>query len=263
MKNKILVCLLSVVMAITLAACSAEQNPANELSGISGNQPAAQTVKEVENENKLQNVNEPGLKRTGSPYWELDSLEAFDTLLSNADGYAYYYIFEEIPKGLEVVRIGLKPDMENYNITFNNKNKKNIHFFVFTLNDALSDPSSLVGFETITVDGKTYYYHQRYYFGEDVDSPEGELVTAYFFWNQDGKEFLVHPEEPITPETIRKYNRVKKVEFNKGKHSVGLDTGIPLIKDLENMKEIIKQNIGIRYHKGYAKINETDDLLKP
>lgn len=69
--------------------------------------------------------------RVQPPWWELDSLAAFDTLLSQADGYIYYYTFADPPPGLEAIRVGLPTHMDGYNITFRNPKNQLIQLFVF------------------------------------------------------------------------------------------------------------------------------------
>lgn len=199
-----------------------------------------------------------------APCWVVDSLQALDALLANADGYTYYYIFDGVPAGLEVARVGLPVDMNSYNVTLESEKKEPVELFVFTMNEELKDTS---GFDEMVVDGVTYYYHQRF----DDESSEllpgtgggSELLVAYFQWVQDGKVFLVHPQEPITPEVIRKYNQMKRVEFNAGEKQVGLDTGIPLISDLDKMKSVIGANSGIQYHTGVVDPAKGSDLLEP
>ena len=58
-------------------------------------------------------------------------------------------------------------------------------------------------------------------------------------------KFLMHPGEPITEDLLRKYGRMKKVEFNVGQPPVGLGIGGPLISDTEDMERIIRDNEGI------------------
>lgn len=204
------------------------------------------------------NESAPGLQASDDPYWEVNSLDAFDELMSNADGYAYYFIFEKVPEDLKVVRVGISPDMDHYNITFLNSENEYVEFFVFSKLEG--DPEQL-DFDKMSVDGVTYYYSQR------LESPEGEKydndqMVAYFQWEQDGKVILVHPKEPITEDVIRKYNKLIKKEFNKGKQQVGMDTDKALIKDINKIKDLVKGNTKIHYHTGVITGNNTDDLLK-
>jgi hypothetical protein len=202
------------------------------------------------------NESTPGLQASEDPYWEVDSLDALDELMSNADGYAYYYIFEKVPENLRIIRVGMPSEMDHYNITFLNSENEEVQLFVFSIYKMELD-----NFDTMSVDGVTYYYSQ------ELVSPEGEKydsdqMVAYFQWIQDSKVILVHPKEPITKDVIRKYNKLIRVEFNKGKQQVGMDTGEALIKDIDKITALIRSNSEIHYHTGVITGNNTDDLLR-
>ena len=172
------------------------------------------------------------------PAWALDSLNDLDTLLRNADGYCYYYIIDPIPAGLTITGIDTELDMSSYTINFENEKKQLIPFTVDTLTQGLKD--GLSQFDQMMVDGVTYYYMQEF-------SDNGEFAGSYFTWFADGHLYYVNPQEPITPEVIRKYSHLKKLEFNLGQSHVGLDTRIPVIGDSQKINQIDEANEGVRY----------------
>lgn len=163
--------------------------------------------------------------------------------MSNADGYAYYYIFEKIPDDLTFIRAGISPEMDSYGITFLNSENNRVKLFVFSKPQGYK--SDYDNWDIINVDGVTYYYHQR-------QVPEGEefnpdRMTAYFQWEHNGKVILVHPKVPITEDVIRKYNKLVKVEFNVGEEQVGMDTNLLLIKDMDKIMSLIRDNPEIHF----------------
>lgn len=189
------------------------------------------------------------------PGWEVESLGALDRLMSNADGHTYYHVFQEIPPGLDVEYADIERDGASYLFIFRDqKNDRMVKLFVFREAQDDSPRSSRV--DKMTVDGKTYSYSQEF-------DNQGALVAALFYWDENGTRFLVHPGEPITPDVIRKYSRMKKVEFNLGKPDVGLGNDVPLIGDLEKIKSVVKANSDIRYHTGVVEPGHEDDLLRP
>ncbi len=198
------------------------------------------------------NESAPGLEASEDPYWEVDSLEAFDELMSNADGYAYYYIFEKVPDDLKFAEVGIKLNMDHYAITFLNSKNERVLFYVFTIPEDYKGNTGK--FNEMELDGTTYYWSEEYY--------EGELLVSYFQWEQDNKIFLIHPKEPITEDVIRKYNKLTKVEFNKGKEKVGMDTNIALISDIEKITELVRSNPEIHFHTGIVNRGYEDDLLR-
>ena len=119
------------------------------------------------------------------------------------------------------------------------------------------DLEDMSGFSQLEVDGRSYYYQESH------DEETGEFSYSYFQWVEEDLIFLVHPQEPVTPEVIRKYNQVKKVEFNVGQKEVGLGTGAPLIADLSKKKALVRANQGIHYHTGQISPETHDDLLQP
>ena len=164
-------------------------------------------------------------------------------LMSSADGYTYYYIFEKIPGDLKFMRAGISPEMDSYGITFLNPDNNRVKLFVFS--KPVGYKPDYGGWDTISVDGVMYYYHQR-------PVPEGgqfnpDRMAAYFQWEHSGKVILVHPKEPITEDVIRKYNKLIKVEFNIGEHQVGMDTNLLLIKDMDKIISLIRDNPEIHF----------------
>lgn len=252
MKKTIL--FLLAISLMLLSACSKPQQPRPSLDIAT-----AQTT-ESSVEAPAADSSEPvGMETYKDPYWEVDSLEAFNELMSSADGYAYYYVFEKMPEDLKVVRVGISANMDHYNITFLNSENERVQLFVFTIPEGFKDDYD--SWDTLSVDGVTYYYSQ------ELESPEGEKysdeqMVAYFQWEQDGKAILVHPKEPITEDVIRKYNKLIKVEFNEGKQQVGLDTEQVLIKDIDKITALVRSNPEIHYHTGVYNDEYGDDLLR-
>jgi hypothetical protein len=246
--------LLLAICLMLLTAC-AESKPPETNSDVVTAQTAESLVP-----SPVVGTSEPaGMEAYKDPYWEVDSLEAFNELMSNADGYAYYYIFEKIPEDLKVVRVGISPDMDLYNITFLNPDNNRVQLFVFTMPEDYKYEYD--GWESLSVDGVTYYYSQ------ELESLEGEKyndeqMVAYFEWEQDDKIILVHPKEPITEDVIRKYNELIKVEFNQGKQQVGLDTDQVLIADIDKIAALVRSNPEIHYHTGVVSGEYGDDLLR-
>jgi hypothetical protein len=184
--------------------------------------------------------------------WELTSVEALKTLMANADGYAYYYLFDSLPAELVVKDIVLPADMSECDFRLIRPDGKEVLLYVFTANQGMTDVSH---FTEVTVDGKQYYYSEEY---------EGnELTESYFQWIADGRVFLVHPQDKITADVIRKYNQIKKVEVHIGQGHVGFDTGLSLIADPAKIKSVIKGNSEIKYHTGVVPEGQSDDLLRP
>jgi hypothetical protein len=185
----------------------------------------------------------------------VESLGALDRLMSNADGHTYYHVFQEIPPGLDVEYADLETDGASYLFVFGDKkNNRMVKLFVFRSAQDDSPRSSRV--DTMTVDGRTYSY------GQEFDD-QGALLAALFYWDENGTRFLVHPGEPITPDVIRKYSRMKKVEFNVGQPDVGLGNDVPLMSNLEKIESVVKANSDIRYHTGVVEPGQEDDLLRP
>jgi hypothetical protein len=231
---------------VTLGACSNEAlvdgSSSTGLDGVSSIPVAVDTQA---------TQGQPGVKAP-EPYWEVDSLEAVNLLLDEADGQASYQVFDALPAGLQMRQANLAADMSDYNLLFVGPGNKQIALFVFTA-QAQEDWSQ---FEQMEVDGTTYYYHQRFDAG-------GDLVTAYFDWRKGANVFHVEPGEAITPEVIRKYSRMKSVGFNTGKKQVGFGTGIPLIADSKKIVSLVSGNSGIRYHTGTVLPGKDNDLLEP
>jgi hypothetical protein len=247
MKSMRLVCALLCCVAFYLVACSSSEDDIAPSSTAAAVEETALSVVSSDQGQATEAISRPA-----GPYWEVDSLEALDTLLTNADGCSYYYVFDRIPAGLKVVQICMPVDAREFDYTLQRSGGEPVLLYVFTVSDAWGD---MPQFEEMVVDGATYYYHQRF--------DAGGLVVAYFQWIEDGKLFLVHPQEAITPDVIRKYGHVKKVEFNIGKKKVGLGTGMPLIADIDKVKSVIRGNSGIRYHTGNTEPGRNDDLLQP
>jgi hypothetical protein len=245
------VCGLWFCSLLSLAACSAD--------GVDGTSPSSvATVDEttagvVSTATGQTEASSAGIY-SNAPYWELGNLEAFDTLLSNADGYAYYYTLDDVPAGFEVVRVGVPVDMDMYHITYANPNHEQIDLYVFEYSDALMDDAPF--WQEMAVDGVTYVYAQEF-------ADDGQLLDAGFQWAEDGKIFLVHTPVPITAQVVQKYTQMKKVEFNVGQQAVGFGTGTPLIGDLGKIEDVIRGNSDIRYHTGIIAPGRENDLLQP
>jgi hypothetical protein len=190
---------------------------------------------------------------SNAPYWEMRDLEAFDTLLGSADGYAYYYTLADVPADFEVVRVGVPVDMDMYDITYANQDDEQLELYVFEYSDALMDATY---WQEIVVDDVTYLYAQEY-------ADDGQLVEAYFQWAQDGQIFLVHTPVSITAQVVQRYTKMKKVEFNIGQQAVGFGTGTPLIGDLSKIEDVVRGNSDIRYHTGIIAPGRENDLLQP
>ena len=195
-----------------------------------------------------------GIQATGKAYWSVDSVSALDELHRNADGHARYYILEGLLPGQSVSRVSLDAEGTYITMTISAEAGAPVEFFVIRMTEDLEDVS---GFSEMEVDGRTYYYQESH------DEETGEFSYSYFQWVEEGLIFLVHPQEPVTPEVIRKYNQVKKVEFNIGRKAVGLGTGVPLIADLNKKKALVRANKGIHYHTGQISPETHDDLLQP
>ena len=242
------------VCLMLLAACAGSKQP--EPDSDLG---TAQTAGSLVSFPAVETDESVGMEAGKDPYWEVDSLDAFNVLMSNADGYAYYYMFEKIPEDLKVVRVGISLNMDHYNITFLNSNSNRVELFVFSKPEGYKYEYD--NWDAITVDGVTYHYIQS------LESPEGEKynddqMVAYFEWEHDGKIILVHPKEPVTEEVIRKYSKLIKVEFNKGSQQVGLDTDQVLIEDINEIAALVRSNPEIHYHTGVYNDEYGDDLLR-
>ena len=246
-------CCVAVVgcLAIFAAACSAGVEDAASSTDTGPAATAADAISAVDD--SRQDPDDSGIRVGDKPYWEVDSREALDTLFRGAEGHASYYIFDPVPGGLALGRASLDVEGTYCSMRFDGEDDHLVKMFVFSLEEMGEDRSGLTEIE---VDGRTYYYQQS------LDD-NGECYVSYFEWTEDDKIMLVHPGEPITPDVIRKYSQVKKVEFNVGQREVGLGTGVPLIADLNKKKALIRAHQGIHYHTGEVSPGKHDDLLEP
>lgn len=175
------------------------------------------------------------------PTWEVDDLASLQYLFANADGYAYYYIYEDTPADLEFGGADLDAEGTGTFMYFERPDGSRVKVWTQRWRPEMEDMSR---FEEMEVDGKTYYYH------ETVDEETGEFSYSYFQWAEDGMLFLVHPQEPISPEVIRKHASMRKVEFNVGQSHVGLGSDRPLVASTDKIESIISDDPGIKYRAG-------------
>ncbi len=189
-------------------------------------------------------------------HWEVASVEQLDALMANADGYVYYYTFEELPPGLRFTRAAVGPSMRTLGMEFEGERPQT---GVTLLAIPRTSMAGLTGVQEITLDGQVYYYH------EDRDEETGDVYGSALLWLKDGIEFTVIPQEgvPITEDFIREYSKLRRVEFNVGKSPVGFGSGVPLIADPEKMKSVVRDNPGVEYHTGNVDPETGEDLLEP
>jgi hypothetical protein len=181
---------------------------------------------------------EPAGIHSSGGYWALDSLDALNTLMANADGYVAYRVFEAMPSGFKVVQASCSDDLSSYDFTMENEQGQLTKLFVFSgIHEQVEPP---VGSQEIMIEGVTYYY------AEELDN-DGGVLLAGLTWGADDAIFIVHIQEAITPEVIRKYSQMKKVEFNVGQEAVGYAAGTPLISDTDKIERLVRENSGIIY----------------
>ncbi len=173
--------------------------------------------------------------------------------MASADGYVYYYTFEDLPPGLPLELAAARSVMNECVLGFRGEGG-GVHLSMYS---ASGEPDDLGDVEVITLDGEVYYYH------EDYDEETGAYLGGIFIWFKDGVQFWVDPGVPITEEVIRRYSKLRKVEFNKGQEYVGFGSGVPLIADPEKMKSVVRDNPGVEYHTGNVDPETGEDLLEP
>jgi hypothetical protein len=240
MKNLLVICALLYGLAVTLPGClGGGVDGSGDSTTTNVTAKGEETTVSAVSAEEGQDGEEPAGVSSTKPFWELADLDALDTLMANADGYVYYHFFAGDPAGFEVVAVTADADMIAQSFILMDEKNEQIVLDVLRATGPMTEEPP--GSEEMVVDGQTYYCAQ------ELDD-DGEVLLASFLWTEGESLFIVHnTQEPITPDVIRKYSQMKKVEFNVGQAAVGYAAGTPLISDPDKIERLVRENSGITY----------------